>query len=93
MRRREFITLLGGTAAGWLPTARAQQSLRIAKIGHLECGLPSTSPNLLAAFRQGLRELGYVEGRNVYFGPVKEESSHLPVGIRYPFDQSSGVRL
>jgi hypothetical protein len=35
------------------------------KIGHLESGLPSSSPNLLAAFRQGLRELGYVEGQNV----------------------------
>jgi putative tryptophan/tyrosine transport system substrate-binding protein len=57
MRRREFITLLGGAAA-WPLAARAQQPLRIAKIGHLESGLPSSSPNLLAAFRQGLRELG-----------------------------------
>jgi putative ABC transport system substrate-binding protein len=53
MQRREFITLLGGAAA-WPLEARAQQPLRFAKIGHLESGLPASSPNLLAAFRQGL---------------------------------------
>jgi hypothetical protein len=42
-----------------------ENSSRMVKIGHLESGLPSSSPNLLAAFRQGLRELGYVEGQNV----------------------------
>jgi putative ABC transport system substrate-binding protein len=65
MRRREFITLLGGGAA-WPLAARAQQFKRIAKIGHLESGWPSSSPNLLAAFRQGLRELGYVESQNLF---------------------------
>src|SRR5256885_10203395 len=50
----------------WPLAARAQQPVRIAKIGHIESGLPSSSPNLLAAFRQGLRELGYVEGQNRY---------------------------
>jgi putative tryptophan/tyrosine transport system substrate-binding protein len=76
MRRREFITLLGGAAA-WPLAARAQQPLRIAKIGHLESGLPSSSPNLLAAFRQGLRELGYVDGQNLFivsrYGEGREE--------------------
>jgi putative ABC transport system substrate-binding protein len=80
MKRREFIIVLGGAAAGWPLTLRAQQPLRIAKIGHLESGLPSSSPNLLAAFRQGLRELGYVEGQNVFivsrYGEGREE--HLP---------------
>src|SRR5438874_11185603 len=66
LKRREFITLLGGTAAAWPLAARAQQPVRIAKIGHIESGLPSSSPNLLAAFRQGLRELGYVEGQNLF---------------------------
>src|SRR5437588_10959655 len=66
MKRREFITLVGSAAAAWPLAARAQQALRIAKIGHLESGLPSSSPNLLAAFRQGLRELGYVEGQNLF---------------------------
>jgi len=65
VRRREFITLVGGAAA-WPVAAQAQQPVRIAKIGHLESGLPSSSPNLLAAFRQGLRELGYIEGQNFF---------------------------
>src|SRR5674536_177148 len=68
MKRREFITLLGGAAASisWPLAARAQQPSRIVKIGHIESGLPSSSPNLLAAFRQRLRELGYVEGKNLF---------------------------
>jgi ABC-type uncharacterized transport system substrate-binding protein len=77
MRRRAFIKLLGGAAAAWPLTARAQQPTRIAKIGHLESGWPSSSPNLLAAFRQGLRELGYIEGQNVFierrYGEGSEE--------------------
>ena len=77
MRRREFITLLGGAAVAWPLDARAQQPVRIAKIGHLESGFPSSSPNLLAAFRQGLRELGYVEGQNLFierrYGEGREE--------------------
>ena len=77
MKRREFITLVGSAAAAWPLAARAQQPVRIAKIGHLESGFPSTSPNLLAAFRQGLRELGYVEGQNLFierrYGEGREE--------------------
>src|SRR5262245_10579832 len=76
MKRRTFIAGLGGAAA--LPlVARGQPSSRIAKVGHLESGLPSTSPNLLAAFRQGLGELGYVEGQNLFivsrYGEGREE--------------------
>src|SRR5947209_9110862 len=80
MKRREFITLLGGTAAAWPLAARAQQPVRIAKIGHLESGLPSSSPNLLAAFRQGLRELAYVEGQNVFIvsGYAEGKEERLP---------------
>jgi putative tryptophan/tyrosine transport system substrate-binding protein len=66
MTRRHFIALIGGTSVAWPLAARAQQSPPIAKIGHLESGLPSSSPNLLAAFRQGLREFGYVEGQNAF---------------------------
>ena len=65
MRRREFIALLSGVAC-WPLAAHAQQPVRIAKIGHLEFGVPSSSPNLLAAFRGGLRSLGYVEGKNSF---------------------------
>jgi ABC transporter substrate binding protein/Haemolysin-III related len=63
--RREFITLLGGAAA-WPLAAGAQQTKRIFKVGHLESGLPSSSPYLLAAFQEGLRKLGYIEGENLF---------------------------
>jgi putative ABC transport system substrate-binding protein len=77
IRRREFVTLLGGAAVAWPLAARAQQPARIFKVGHIESGWPSSSPNLLAAFRQGLRELGYIEGRNLFierrYGEGREE--------------------
>jgi putative tryptophan/tyrosine transport system substrate-binding protein len=63
--RRVFVAALGSAAMSPL-AARAQQSTRIVKIGYIESGSPSTSPKLLAAFRQGLRELGYVEGQNLF---------------------------
>ncbi len=63
MKRREFLTLLGGATAGWPQVARAQQAGKIARIGYLASNLTNQSP--LEAFRQGLRVLGYDEGRNV----------------------------
>ena len=64
MRRREFITLLGGAAVGWPVAANAQQAAKVARIGYLSTNLAS-SPHHHEAFRQGLRDLGYVEGHNV----------------------------
>jgi len=66
MKRRDIITLAGGAALTWPLAVWAQEPRGIAKVGHLESGLPSSSPNLLAAFRQGLRALGYVEGQNLF---------------------------
>jgi ABC-type uncharacterized transport system substrate-binding protein len=63
MKRREFISLLGG-AAGWPLTARAQQEDRIYTIGVLTLSSPNPD-QLLQALREGLRDAGYVEGRNL----------------------------
>jgi putative tryptophan/tyrosine transport system substrate-binding protein len=65
MRRREFITLLGGTALAWPLAARAQQPAKLPIIGHLRSSSPATLPSLITAFRQGVRESGYVEGKSV----------------------------
>jgi putative tryptophan/tyrosine transport system substrate-binding protein len=65
LRRREFISLLGGAAAAWPLAARAQQS-KVARIGALYIGL-ADAESFKKELQEGLRELGYMEGQNIAF--------------------------
>jgi len=65
MRRREFITLVGGAAAAWPVVARAQQQPALPVLGYLSTRSPEDTPHLLAAFLEGLAQRGYVDGKSV----------------------------
>jgi putative ABC transport system substrate-binding protein len=79
MRRRAFLTLLGGAAAAWPLAAQAQQPA-MPVVGYLYTGAPETSAPWTTAFRQGLSESGFHEGRNVAieFRWANNEPGRLP---------------
>jgi putative ABC transport system substrate-binding protein len=79
VKRRDFITLLGGAAAGWPLAARAQQPV-MPVIGFMSARSPEDSVHLLEAFRRGLKEGGFVEGENVavQFRWARGDYSRLP---------------
>jgi putative tryptophan/tyrosine transport system substrate-binding protein len=66
MRRREFITLLGGAVAAWPLAASAQQTQKVPHIGILDFFPSAASADFIEPFQHELRELGYVDGRNIH---------------------------
>ena len=79
MRRREVIKLFGGAAAAWPFAVHAQQAA-VPVIGVLSTKAPDDAPNLLAAFRQGLKDAGFVEGQNIKieYRFAKYQNERLP---------------
>lgn len=82
MRRRTFITLVGGAAVAVPFAARAQQSGKIWRVGIFWPNSPAASAGRMASLRNGLRELGYEENRNIVFVQRGPEHSLSPDGLK-----------
>src|SRR5215469_1350807 len=79
VRRRDFVALLGIAVSGWSLSARAQHSSKLYRLGYLSA---APIPNLIEALQTGLRELGYIEGKNFkveyrFGGPQSERLDAL----------------
>jgi putative tryptophan/tyrosine transport system substrate-binding protein len=79
MRRRELIAGLGSAAASWPLAARAQNP-RIPVVGYIHPATPEATPRLVAAFRQGLRDTGFIDGQNVVveYRFARDQQDRLP---------------
>ena len=78
MRRREFITLLGGTVVAWPFTACAHQAMPL--VGYLSSRSPEVSESAVAAFRRGLSDTGFVDKQNVIIEHRWSGQYHQPDG-------------
>ena len=89
MRRREFITLLGGAVA-WPLAARAQQGERVRRVGVLSNFAESDleAQSMVEAFHQTLQELGWVEGHNL-LDPLAQQFLHAPTSLRLAAKRSA----
>jgi len=76
VRRREFITLLGGAAVGWPLAVSAQTQPKIPLVGCVVSSTPTLAKPYIEAFRQGLGELGYVEGQSILL-EIRWAEGHL----------------
>ena len=92
MRRREFITLLGGAVA-WPLAGRAQQADRLARIGYLRLSPAAQSQREENAFLQGLRDLGYVEGQNIHieYRSTEGDEGRIPALLKELVDLNVDV--
>ena len=98
MRRREFVTLLGGAAVAWPAVADAQQPERMRRIGIMmnSAAADPEPQGHIAVLRQGLQQLGWIEGRNVQFevrwaGGSAEGYRRQPERRRHCLDSSAGA--